>query len=104
MVNRPSTAELDAMVEEATVDAYDEYEQQAAFHTVISERLAVPFDTVVLGQTVTVRAIDLRPGTQIAAICTHGRHQQAIGILDLPLPNPAPPGAEWIAAYRHWAL
>jgi hypothetical protein len=102
-VKRPSTAQLDALVEEALVDAYDEYEQQAAFDTIISDRLALPFETVVLGQTVTVRAIDLRPGTQIAAICTRGRHRQAIGILDLPLPDPAPPGAEWIEAYRHWA-
>jgi len=23
--------------------------------------------------------------------------------LDLPLPSPPPAGAEWIAAYRHWA-
>jgi hypothetical protein len=24
-------------------------------------------------------------------------------ILDLPLPQPPPGGAEWIGAYRHWA-
>jgi hypothetical protein len=36
------------------------------------------------------------------AICHRGRERQAIGILDLPLPEPAPDGAHWIAAYRHW--
>lgn len=29
--------------------------------------------------------------------------EQAIGILDLPLPDPPPIGAEWIHAFRRWA-
>ena len=39
----------------------------------------------------------------IVAICAHGKHRQAIPILDLPLPDPPPDGTEWIAAYRRWA-
>ncbi|MFK4035944.1 hypothetical protein ACI2LC_09120 [Nonomuraea wenchangensis] len=31
------------------------------------------------------------------------RIEQAIGILDLPLPDPPPAGAEWIRAFRRWA-
>ena len=42
-------------------------------------------------------------GSGIVAICVHGKHRQAIPILDLPLPDPPPQGAEWIAAYRRWA-
>lgn len=62
----------------------------------------MPFDTVVLGVEVTVRKVDLQ-NDGIVAICQHGRDRQAIGVLDLPLPDPAPEGAEWIAAYRRWA-
>jgi hypothetical protein len=29
--------------------------------------------------------------------------EQAIGILNLPLPSPPPAGAEWIDVHRHWA-
>jgi hypothetical protein len=54
-----SDAELDALVEQAIVDAYDEYEQLASFHVVIEEHLAVPFRTTVLGDEVTVTKIDL---------------------------------------------
>ena len=100
---RRSGAELDALVEQAILDAYDEYEQLASFHVVIEEHLAVPFRTTVLGVEVTVTKIDLLSGTGIAAICSRGRHRQAVGILDLPLPAPAPSGAEWIDAYRRWA-
>jgi hypothetical protein len=39
----------------------------------------------------------------IVAICARGKQRQAIGLLDLPLPTPAPSGAQWIEAYGHWA-
>jgi len=100
---RLTTAELDAMVTEAIVDAYDEYEQLTAFHAVIEDRLTLPFDTSVLGVTATVTAIELRPGSGIVALCRHGRYRQAIGILDLPLPQPAHEGWAWVEACRHWA-
>ena len=98
-----SDAELDTLVEQAIVDAYDEDEQLASFHAVIGEHLAIPFRTTVLGVEVTVTKIDLLSGSGIVAICSCGKHRQAIGILDLPLPAPPPVGAEWIDAYRHWA-
>jgi hypothetical protein len=96
-------AELDALVEQAIVDAYDEYEQLTAFHVMIEDNLAVPFQTTVLGVEVTVTKIDLLPGSGVVAICVREKHRQAFGILDLPLPTPPPAGAEWIEAYRHWA-
>ncbi|NKZ03127.1 hypothetical protein [Actinomadura latina] len=74
-----SDAELDALVEHASVDAYDEPEQRAAFHCLLEEHLTVPFQTTVLGVEVTVTEIDVS------------------------LPTPRPAGAEWIDAYRHWA-
>lgn len=69
-----SEAELDAMAEEATV----------------------------LGVTVTVTAVT-HMSHGLVADCARGRHRQAIHVLDLPLPDPPPKGAEWIAAYRRWA-
>ncbi|MEU5948548.1 hypothetical protein ABZ793_23715 [Micromonospora sp. NPDC047465] len=97
-----SRAELDMLVGEATVDAYDDDEQLAGLYTMIEGNLAVPFTTQVLGVEVTVRQVELRQGA-VVAICHRGRFRQVIGILDLPLPGPSPPGAEWIEAYRHWA-
>jgi hypothetical protein len=96
-------AELRAMVEEATVDAYNEDEQLTGLFTMLEEHLGLPFTTAVLGVEVTVDGIDLTPDGQIVALCSRGRVRQSIGILELPLPMPAPEGAEWIEAYRHWA-
>jgi hypothetical protein len=102
-VAKRSDAELDTLVEQAIVDAYGEDEQLSAFHVMIEDHLAVPFQTTVLGVEVTVTKIDLLPGSGIVAICIRGKHRQAIGILDLPLPDPPSDGAEWIEAFRHWA-
>jgi hypothetical protein len=90
------------MIEEAIVDAYGESEQVGGFYTAIEEHLAVPLETTVLGMKVTVTGVDLTEHDEIVAICCRGRHRQAIPILDLALPSPAPDGADWIEAYRAW--
>jgi hypothetical protein len=97
------TAELKAMIEEATVDAYNEDEQLTGLFTMLEEHLDLPFTTVTLGVEVTVDGIDLTPDARIVALCSRGGMRQSIAILDLPLPSPAPEGAQWIEAYRHWA-
>ena len=95
-------ARLEAMAEEATVDAYDESEQICGWACRFEDHVAVPFETKVLGEVVTVEAIEQRGDTRIVAICKRGRSRQAIDILELALPSPPPTGAEWIEAYRHW--
>jgi hypothetical protein len=97
-----SDAELEALVAEAVVDCYDDDEQLSGLFAMIEGNLAVPFTTEVLGVPVTVRKVDLR-AHGVVAVCYRDRIRQAIGILDLPLPEPAPEGAQWIEAYRWWA-
>ena len=93
---------LDKLIEEATTDAYNESEQAGGFFAMIEENLALPFVTQVLGQEVTVAKLDITKRDEIVAICSRGKATQAIPILDLPMPNPRPEGAEWIDAYRRW--
>ena len=98
-----SKAELNAMVREAIVDAHDHEEALMGFCSLIEENLAVPFATTVLGVNVTVDAIIQSSDGHLVAECSRGAARQVIGLLDLPLPEPAPVGAEWIEAYRHWS-
>lgn len=90
------------MVEEATADCYNESEQVCGWLTMIERNLAVPFEAVVLGVTVTVERVDITETDQIVAVCARGRHTQSIPILDLPLPIRPPDGWVWIEAYRLW--
>jgi hypothetical protein len=90
-------------MEEAIVDAHDDEEQRTGLFTMLEERLAVPFETEILGLRVAIEGIELTDDGQIVAVCARGRLRQRISILDLPLPRPVPAGAEGIEAYRAWA-
>ena len=89
-----SAAKLDKLIEEATVDCYNDSEAVTGFFTMIEENLAMPFVTQVLGIEINVTCIDLTDADQIVAVCTRGGMRQTIPILDLPLPDPPPNGAE----------
>jgi hypothetical protein len=101
--NPSSTAKLDQLIEEATIDAYDESEQRSGFYTMLEDHLAMPFQTEVLGVKVTVERVELTDDEQIAAVCTRGVSRQRIPVLDLPIPDPPPRGSEWVDAFRRWA-
>ena len=97
-----SKVKLEKLIEEAVVDAYGEEEQVGSFLTIMEEHLALPFSTNIFGADVVVERVDMTRDGRIVAICRRDKTRQKIGILDLPLPTPAPGGAEWIAAYRRW--
>jgi hypothetical protein len=98
----PSEDDLERIVEEATVDAYDEFEQVSGFLNMLERELALPFSTEVFGVEVTVEELDLTGDNRIVAECRRLRASQKLPLLDLPLPEPRPKGWEWIAAYRYW--
>src|SRR5208337_3012006 len=99
---RPNKSRLKALVEEATIDAYNEAEQAAGFFTMLEDNLRLPFETELFGFKVTVERVDMTEDDAIVAICKRGSKRQRVSILDLPLPSPPPQGAEWIAAYKYW--
>jgi hypothetical protein len=68
-------AAIEAMIEEATVDAYNDDEQLTGLYTMIEGNLALPFTTTILAVEVTVKNVDLAADT-IVAICTRGRDRQ----------------------------
>ena len=98
----PNISAIKTMIEEATVDAYDEGEQAMGWQYAFDEHLELPFITRVLGVEVNVDRVELRDDNSIVAICKRGREQQAIPLLDLPRPKPPPTGWEWIAAYKYF--
>jgi hypothetical protein len=95
-------AELEALIEEAVVDAYDDEERRMGFFTMLEDNIAVPFETEVLGVPVEVTAIALNDAQEIA-VCSRGQHRQRVPLVGLPLPSPPPEGFAWIEAYRLFA-
>jgi hypothetical protein len=99
----PATESLKYRIAEATVDAYGDSEQAIGFFTMFEEYLVLPFETQVLGFSVTVEGIDMTDDDQIVAVCVRGQSRQKIRILELPMPDPPPAGWKWVEAYRRWA-
>ena len=97
-----STARLHELIEEALMDANGESEQATGFYTMLENDLRLPFETQILGVTVTVASIEITDDDQLMAVCRKGNARQRIALSELPLPSPAPEGAEWILAYRYW--
>src|SRR5215831_11088664 len=95
-------AQLDELIEEATLDCYDEEEQASGFFAIIDDNVALPFTTRILGVEASVAAVVLSDDGRIKAVCERSGEEQRIDLIDLPLPSPPPSGAEWIAAYRRW--
>ena len=100
---RSSTVHLDKLIEEATVDCYNESEEITGIFTMLEENLAVPFSTTLLEVEVTVERVDQNAAGEIVAVCRRGRQRLRVAVIDLPLPEPKSKGAEWIDAYRRWA-
>ena len=100
---RISPRRLEAMIEEAIVDAYTESEQAGGFHAMLEQELDLPFETLVQGVAVSMKRVDITDANEVVAVCHRGRERQAIPILELPWPDPPPTGWEWIEAYRRWA-
>jgi len=96
-------AKLEALVEEAVVDAYGDEEQTGGFFAMIEEYLALPFSVSILGVEAVVEKVDITRDGRIVAVCKRNGVKQKIEILDLPLPKPAPAGAEWIVATANGA-
>jgi len=97
-----SNAKLEALIEEAVVEAYGDEEQTGGFFTMIEEHLALPFTVNILGAATVMEKVDMTRDGRIVAVCRREGVKQRIEILDLPRPKPTPAGAEWIAAYSYW--
>jgi hypothetical protein len=108
--SRPTTAhapdsfsdvELDALIDEALTDAYDESEQICGFACVIEDNVSFPFSTTLLGMPVTVTGVG-NTHDMVFAIVRRANHTQKIPLQELPLPNPLPEGGKYLVAFRRW--
>ena len=99
----PSRDRLEQLIADATVDCFNESEEFTGLFEMINEHLDIPFMTTILGVAVTVTAVDITDDDQIVAVCRRGRDLLRVALLELPMPDPRPGGAEWVDAYRRWS-
>ncbi len=93
--------ELGELIEEATVDCYDEYESRVGFLTMIQANVTVPFPATLNGEAITVTEID-GDDRLIKTIIKRNSKSYPVDILDLEVDDSVVEGSKWIAAYRKW--
>ena len=96
--------ELDALIEEITVDCYNEDEELSGFLTYLEEALEQPVEATVMGVPVTLLGVDSAdaPLRGLVANCQRDGDDHQVSLLDVAVPQ----GTEVsrvLAAYRHWA-
>ena len=94
--------ELDEMIAEITVDAYGDDEQLWAFRQAFEDDVALPADGFVIGEPVSVVAVDY-DGNERRGLTARCRREDGseyvVAASDVVLPQ-ASAGARYIAAYR----
>src|SRR4051795_10511755 len=100
----PVSRDLDALIEEAAVDCYDEADQGAEFSACLEDELELPFTTRLFGVDVSVEQIEQTEHDAIVAVCRADPDAGSLRWVDLPLPTPLPEGAKWIAAWKKWRI
>ncbi|NSW87599.1 MAG: hypothetical protein HPY84_14900 [Syntrophobacteraceae bacterium] len=93
---------LDEMIGEITVDAYGDDEQLWAFRQAFEDDVALPADGFVIGEPVSVIAVDY-DGNERRGLTARCRREDGseylIAVSDVVLPQTSA-GARYIAAYR----
>ena len=101
---KKSEEELNDLVDEITVDAYNDDEQLWAFRQVIEDEVAMPTDACALGEPVTVKEIDY-DGNERRGLTARCRRddgsEHVLSASDLVFPEGSI-GADYLAAYRTW--
>jgi hypothetical protein len=103
MVSSDVQDELDELVEEAIVDAYDELEQRAGLYAMLEDNLGFPFPAKIVGEKVAVTELDMMSEGRILAVCDNKGKAYRVDILDLEIDDQEVTGSQWLAAYRRWA-
>jgi hypothetical protein len=96
--------ELDRLIEEIIVDAYDDDEQLWAFRQAFEDNVVLPAEAFVVGEPVTVVTIDYDGNERrgLTARCQREEGvEQVIATCDLIFPEGSV-GARYVAAYRKW--
>jgi hypothetical protein len=99
-----SSAQLDALIEELTVDAYNDEEQETGFQVGAKEALGRGERGRLAGHEVEVRAVvhgpDVRTGLRACVRGPDGKTHD-VALSDLELPHDSELGRV-VAAYRRW--
>jgi hypothetical protein len=98
--------EIDALINDVTVDAYGDGEQLEAFRQAFEDLGSFPFAAHVVGAEIQLVAVDYDGNDQrgLVAVCRRAGQRHTVALLDItPTIDVDPATARLIDAYRRWS-
>lgn len=98
--------DIDALIDDVTVDAYNEDEQLWSFRQAFEDLAHLPFRATVVGADVTVTGIDFDGDVRrgLVAMCHRAGESYTVSLIDITPAGPLPlETSQLIDAYRRWA-
>ena len=103
MARQRPPSDLQSLIEEITIDCYNEDEELMGFENAFDEQADFPCPGTVIGQEVTVLSVATKNGRrELLATCEHKGRRYEIALLDVQL-RTDPATERLVAAYRYWA-
>ncbi len=96
--------EVKEALDEATVDAYGEYEQHTGLLTMVQDQVVFPFRARVLGEEVDVVDMEWPEDDEFGLdlVCERGGKRHRVEARSVELIPPLPDGHLYLAAYLAW--
>jgi Calcium binding len=97
------SSDLQTLIEEITVDCYNDDEELMGFENAFDEQAAFPCPGTVIGEEVTILSVATKNGRrELLATCEHHGRRYELALLDVDL-HSDPATERLVAAYRYWA-
>ncbi|MCP4418266.1 MAG: hypothetical protein GY805_16715 [Chloroflexi bacterium] len=96
---------LRELVDEATVDCYDEEEQFWGILTALSDELDFPITATLIGEQIELIDIDGTSSSSHRGIVARVRHkgqEYCVSLANLQISDTNSHNVEWLAAYHYW--
>ena len=96
---------LRELVDEATVDCYDEEEQFWGMLATLGDALDFPITATLIGEQVELIGIDSETSSSHRGIVARVRHkgqEYSVSLADLQINDTNSHNVEWLAAYHYW--
>lgn len=92
---------LDQIIEDATIDAYDISEQISGFQVLMEDEDLCPFSVELLGQSIQISQI-IVVHDRLVGIYRQNNARHTIDLLNIKL-DPNMKGYQYLAAYKKWS-
>ena len=96
---------LRELLEEATMDCYDEEEEFWGIFSTLDDSLIFPLQAKALGESVDVMGLDSSRSSSrrgVMALVRKGDQDYPMALAELEFVDPDSESAEWLAMYKYW--